>query len=250
MASLATSHPSFPFLRLPLELREKIYFYLLPYNKNHVFESDRGCNINANFSDVLVHSKWSSEGRYKPPDEWVRKPIAYNVSILSVNRQINGEASAFLFRGSTIKMIIWQWGIDFLEPKSGDNKQAWYKSFLAGFNYSQPKKIVIEICASTFCEPERIVGFRQSILHLCEVLRMCPQIAHLEIRLGVLKGETGGYVGSYFDCDSVKETFEQWALRPKVPSKPWNNQRRIFYTCHGKLKHTVSARHSDLELVR
>ncbi len=138
MTSLAPSL-SISFLRLPMELRRQVCFYLLPFNENHVFESDTSCTFDCTFEHLM-------RSLHRGNDRISKR---YSMSILSVNHENHDEASTLLFRGSTMKQIIWEWGINFLESKPGDTRQAWFESFLNRFDFSQPKRLVMNLGCTT-----------------------------------------------------------------------------------------------------
>jgi hypothetical protein len=86
----------FPFLRLPSEIRNKIYDELLSAKKN-VFKLPHPCwRCGPLTLEQDERSLWLRDEFDYAPINTMKAAYCFNVSILAVNKQINREASPFL----------------------------------------------------------------------------------------------------------------------------------------------------------
>ena len=105
----------FPFLRLPLEIRQHVYGYLLPRTIEHSKPNPLAQHAR-NFSAV---KKRFTRGMIIPQSEPVCSRAAHivwqrgNIRLLSVCRQIHDECAELLYGGSTFLLFVTYMGIDF-----------------------------------------------------------------------------------------------------------------------------------------
>lgn len=120
--SPASTQPKFPLLKLPLELRQHIYSYLIPRTQELRHSNPLG-NHARNFSAVQKRgargmvlpaegeTARASRARETPPPPivWVRGCT----SLLAVNKQIHDEVAAMIYGHSTFLLFVTFSGITF-----------------------------------------------------------------------------------------------------------------------------------------
>lgn len=105
----------FPFLRLPLEIRQEIYSYLLPRTIEHTKPNPLAQHAR-NFSAV---KKRSARGMIVPQSEPGFSRAAHivwqrgNIRLLSVCRQMHDECAELLYGNSTFLLFVTYLGISF-----------------------------------------------------------------------------------------------------------------------------------------
>ncbi len=200
-------------MNLALEIREQIYGYLLPVYVQDKFQA-KGCDIyqpdalTRQLEGVYRHSTFPDHyeigcGRLESTLYRHRGGKGSTV-VLRVNKQIHYEAVAYLFRGSTVRTKVNETGCSFLEYdtgglvrsersnkqwgwdhdlyyKCGDRFTQWHQTFVAGFDFSLPKKLIISIEAPDYENPEGVLQIAQSMMGLCDQLRKFDTIKEIEI---------------------------------------------------------------------
>ena len=260
-------------LRLPLELRQKIYGYLLPYNDKRIFQTrDRDRHRDGEIPNFAVKCARDADGR--PVYMWGRcggyEPLKAHTAIMRINKQLHNETQTYLFRGCTIKIHVDEVGYSFLEHDYGgpfvqqrldsdgnnllnyrgrDRYTKWYQTFVSNFDFTQLKKLIISIEAPQYDNPEGVVQIRWSMMALCDILRKCSKIQHIEVEPQSMEYRYSYYNhrclrGSYFMWEwdkNVLPTFQSlWQHRPRFQGEAiWE----------GRLSHLVFDKVPDLALV-
>ena len=62
-----------------------------------------------------------------------------------------------------------------------DRDAEWHQTFLANFDFTLPKKLIISIEAASHENPKEVVQIRQSMMNLCSILRKCEKIRCIEV---------------------------------------------------------------------
>lgn len=197
---------------LALETREQIYGYLLPVYVLDKFQA-KDCDIY--LPDPVTVELERRYTRVSSPDHFEvghggldstlyrNRGGRNSTAVLRVNKQIHREAETYLFRGSTVRMKVNETGCSFLECdtggliesrcneewdrrhdfhyRCGDRFTQWHQTFVAGFDFSLPKKLIISIEAPDYENPEGVLQIAQSMMGLCDQLRTPNTIKEIEI---------------------------------------------------------------------
>lgn len=195
---------------LALEIREQIYGYLLPVYIRDKFQA-KDCDI---YQPDPVTTQLERAYRHIPYSNHYE--IGYgglattlyrdrggkgSTAVLRVNRQIHREAEAYLFRGSTVRIEVHETGYSFLEHdrgglvwteckgvkrhgsiphyRCGDRFTQWHQNFVAGFDFSLPKQLILSIEAPDYENPEGVLQIAQSMMGLCDELRKSDTIKEI-----------------------------------------------------------------------
>lgn len=262
---------------LPLELRQHIYSYLLPWNEHHMFQT----GLHGDIPNLgLKTAKQASNTTYSGP---THERLQAHTAIMCVNSQLYYEVREYLFHNSIIRILVDESGYSFLESDSGgpfpdamrpqqgtkrylsqnqndilnyqcrDRFTNWHKFFMSNFDFTQPRKLVIRIQGPDYENPEGVVQIRESMMNLCDVLRKCPKIKAVEVEPQSQEyccpdnADGNGTHGSYFVWE--------WENKIVPTSRPWFGRRKYRQIFNreavwgGKLRHLLSQERSDLNLV-
>lgn len=207
----AHAQGSSQFLKLPIELRNQIYEYLLPWNDEkhyqnpwriymaqvhrcfHGWDAYYGVD-NYNCWRSVDHKKFGycqgGNRNFWRRNEYTKQYEGWSCpQILRTCSQIHAEATDLLFGGSTIDLDVTADGIAlFLNHRVTDTKekmeQTWYTKFLDRFDFARPKQVNIKVHISTFKNPMQVLRWRESISSLVELLGKCGgKIRNLHIEL-------------------------------------------------------------------
>lgn len=113
--SPASFKPKFPLLKLPLELRQQIFNYLLPRTIQHS-DPNPLANHARNFSAV---KKRAAKGMIVPKPETAQRGPSHvvwqrgNIKLLSVCRQVHDECADMLYGRNTFLLFVTYAGITF-----------------------------------------------------------------------------------------------------------------------------------------
>jgi len=276
---------------LALEIREQIYGYLLPVYVQDRFQA-KDCDI---YQPDPMTTQLESAYRHIPyPNHY---EIGYgglvttlyrdrggkgSTAVLRVNKQIHREAEAYLFRGSTVRIEVHETGCSFLEHdrgglvwteckntdrmlgtvphyRCGDRFTQWHQNFVAGFDFSLLKKLILSIEAPDYENPEGVLQIAQSMMGLCDDLRKFDTIKEIEIEPQSLEyrltteDRTERYDhltgGSYFVWQ-----WEKGRLPASQPSWPTQSRRRWRFAgvpfWAGAFSFTLLHKTPDLQIVR
>jgi len=197
---------------LALETREQIYGYLLPVYVHDKFQA-KDCDIYQ--PDPVTRQLEGAYRHVTSPDHYeigcggLETTLYRNrggkgsTAVLRVNKQIHHEAEAYLLRGSTVRIKVNETGCSFLEYdygglvrsecnkewsskrvfhyRCGDRFTQWHQTFVAHFDFSLLKKLIISIEAPDYENPEGVLQIAQSMMGLCDGLRKFDTIREIEV---------------------------------------------------------------------
>lgn len=169
-----------PFLRIPLELREQIYGYLLP-DRDVTSWNARGSCIRMPYDESRFGSLRCDGGPCDP-------------AILRASRQMNREASAVLYR-RIFTIQVRPDGFDFLADSFGTLEN------IRCFDFGAAKRLRIVILAPSRDQPAQMFVIRENFIALLNVLKRFSHLQDLEIELAY-----GDQTGAWWSMESKTPT--------------------------------------------
>lgn len=200
------------FLDLPLEIRGQIYGYLLPCNGTGILQTTPRSTTPQYYPPSPPGS--TNSQRLSDPKDTRTWP-----EIIRVSKQIHDQVHTYFFFNSIIKIHIDETGYSFLEKemagyyldyetfkvrelqrmsrplcqpsrdgpvvqtfRPGDRVTDWHKAFIAAFDFSLPKKLIISIEAAPHANPKHVLRIRNSVLDLCKLLRAQAKLPEIEVQ--------------------------------------------------------------------